>query len=34
MWDQMNYILQEASFMFSTGQEKHLNHHDPDSHDI
>lgn len=34
MWDQMKYIMQEASFMFSIDQEKQLDHHDPDGHDI
>lgn len=34
MWDQMNNIIREASSLFSVGQEKYLDHHDPDGHDI
>lgn len=30
----MNNIMQEASSLFSIGQEKYLDYHDPDGHAI
>lgn len=33
MWDRVNN-MQKASSLFSVGQEKYLDHHDSDGHDI